>query len=173
MRWLLESAREYGRRRQLFPARLLFSLPHASATSVSFLFAKRRCLDGQKIKTSDVDSGRCAHLENLRQKEDTSIKHCSLPKTIRGGYSAKGLQPWAVPRFTSLMLGLFGPQDLSPAEVRDFHFANARHSQAEGRAVGLHTPPTPAMGASAHNNSLTGQCHVSASCAEVGDGMKE
>jgi hypothetical protein len=69
-----------------------------------FSSPKRRCLDGQKIKTSDVDSGRCAHLENLRQKEDTSIKHCSLPKTIRGGYSAKGVQPWAVPRFTSLML---------------------------------------------------------------------
>jgi hypothetical protein len=92
-----------------FPARFLFSLPRASATSVSVLFAKRRCLDGQKIKTSDVDSGRCAHLENLRQKEDTSIKHCSIPETNRGGYSAKGLQPWAVPRFTSLMLGLFGP----------------------------------------------------------------
>jgi hypothetical protein len=34
------------------------------------------------------------------------------------------------------MLGLIGPQDLSPAEVRGFRFANARHSQAEGRAVG-------------------------------------
>jgi hypothetical protein len=63
------------------------------------------------------------------------------------------------------MLGLFGPQDLSPAEVRDFHFANARHSQAEAEPWGLHNPPAPAMGASPHNNSLTGQCHVSASYA--------
>ena len=48
------------------------------STSSPFSSPKRRCLDGQKIKTSDVDSGRCAHLENLRQKEDTSVKHCSI-----------------------------------------------------------------------------------------------
>jgi hypothetical protein len=51
-----------------------------------------------------VDSGRCAHLENLRQKENTGGKHCPIPETNRGGYSAKGVQPWGVPRFSCLML---------------------------------------------------------------------
>jgi hypothetical protein len=65
-------------------------------------FHQTEMLDGQTIKTSSLDSDRCAHLENLRQKEDASIKHCPLPKTNRGGYSAKGIQPGTVPRFAGL-----------------------------------------------------------------------
>jgi hypothetical protein len=63
--------------------------------------------NGQEIKTSDVDSGRCAHLESGRQKEDTSDKHCPIFKTNRGGYSAKGIQPGGVPRFSSLTPSLY------------------------------------------------------------------
>jgi hypothetical protein len=73
-----------------------------------------------------VDTGRCAQLESRRQKEDASIKHCPIPKANRGSYSAKGIQPWSVPRFSSLMLGLFGSQELSPAEVRGFSFSLRR-----------------------------------------------
>jgi hypothetical protein len=64
--------------------------------------------DGQEIKTSDVDTGRCAHLESRRQKEDTSDKHCPIPETNRGGYSAKGVQPWGLPRFSSVIRVQFG-----------------------------------------------------------------
>jgi hypothetical protein len=78
----------------------------ASATSLFVLFTKRRCLDGQKVKTPGVDSGRCAHLESRRQKEDPSDKHRPIPKTKRRGYSAKGIQPWGVPRFSGVTLGL-------------------------------------------------------------------
>ena len=95
------------------PAIFLFCLPLASATSLS-VFTKRRWLDGQKVKTSGVDSGRCSHLENRRQKENTSTKHCSISKANRGRYSAKGIQPGAVPRFSRLMLGLFGFRRVKP-----------------------------------------------------------
>jgi hypothetical protein len=74
----------------------------ALATSVSFLFTKRRCLDGQEIKASRMDSGRCAHLENRRKKEDAGGKHCPNLEAIRRGYAAKGLQPGTVPGFAGL-----------------------------------------------------------------------
>ena len=61
-----------------------------------------------------MDRGRCAHLENLRQKEDTGVKHCPIPETNRGGYSAKGIQPGGVPQFSSLMPGLFGSTGVKP-----------------------------------------------------------
>ena len=52
-----------------------------------------------------------AHLESRRrEKEDTSIEHCPILKTNRRGYSAKGVQPGAVPQLSRLMLGLFGPR---------------------------------------------------------------
>ena len=44
--------------------KFLFSSPSGSVTSL--LLHNRRCLDGQKIKASGVDSGRCADLENRR-----------------------------------------------------------------------------------------------------------
>jgi hypothetical protein len=88
----------------------------------AFFFITGESLDGQKSKTSGVDSGRCTHLENRRQKEDTSTKHCSISKANRGRYSTKSIQPGAFPRFSRLMQALLRAQELSPAEVRGFHF---------------------------------------------------
>jgi hypothetical protein len=61
----------------LLPAtRFLFPLPSPSATSASLPFLQTEMLDGQKIKTSGVDSDRCAHLENRSEEEDSGGKHC-------------------------------------------------------------------------------------------------
>jgi hypothetical protein len=61
-----------------------------------------RCLYGQEVTASCMDGGRCAHLEDCRAKENKGVEHRPNIEAIRGGYSAKGIQPWPIARFTSL-----------------------------------------------------------------------
>jgi len=79
-----------------------FSSPPISAKSAPFPFFKWRCLDGQKIKTSGLDTRRCAHVKNGRQEEDTGGKHCPNVEAYRGCYPSEGIQPRLVSGFASL-----------------------------------------------------------------------
>ena len=106
-------------------AKFPFSSPPTSAKSVPFPFIKRRCLDGQKIKASGVDGGRCAHVESRRQKEDTSIEYCPILKTNRGSYSPKGVQPWGVPRFSRLNAGPIRSTWARPRRSAGLFFSSA------------------------------------------------
>ena len=47
---------------------------------------------------------------DIRQHQRSEHLALPLPKTNRGGYSPKSIQPGAVPRFSGLMLGLVGPR---------------------------------------------------------------
>jgi hypothetical protein len=48
-------------------------------------------LDGQKIKTSGVDSERCTHLENRSEEENSGGKHCPNVEAYRGRYPSEGI----------------------------------------------------------------------------------
>jgi hypothetical protein len=57
--------------------------------------------NGQKLKATLVDNIRRAYTEDACAKENPSGENRSDPEANRRCYSAKGVQPWTIARFTS------------------------------------------------------------------------
>jgi len=57
--------------------------------------------NGQKLKATLVDNIRRAYTEDACAKENPSGENRSDPEAHRRCYSAKGVQPWIIARFTS------------------------------------------------------------------------
>jgi len=57
--------------------------------------------NGQKLKATLVDNIRRAYTEDACAKENPSGENRSDPEAHRRCYSAKGVQPWIMLRFTS------------------------------------------------------------------------
>ena len=79
-----------------------------------------------------------ADVRTLKTSAKKKTQASSIARSLKRTEGLLGKRPSALgcPLIHEPDASLFGPQDLSPAEVRGFHFANAQHSQAEGRAVG-------------------------------------
>ena len=71
------------------PHQIICSLPHGDYEN------------GPKLKATLVDNIRRAHTEDTRAKENPSGENCSDSEAHRRCYSAKGVQPWIIARFTS------------------------------------------------------------------------
>jgi hypothetical protein len=78
-----------------------------------------------------MDNSRRAHVEDVRQEEDTGGKHCPNIKTNRRRYSPNGIQSRAITRFAFLI-----PQaqathaNSSPATLRGFLLMLARFGRS-------------------------------------------
>ena len=61
-----------------------------------------------------------ADVRTLKAAAKKKTRASSIARSLKrteGSYSAKGIQPWECPSISSLMLGLFGSRELSPAEA--------------------------------------------------------
>ena len=85
------------------PHQIICSLPHGDYEN------------GQKLKATLVDNIRRAHTEDTRAKENPSGENCSDFEAHRRCYSAKGVQPWIIARFTSSLNNGSNLRKRSPA----------------------------------------------------------
>jgi hypothetical protein len=71
--------------------------------------------NGQKLKATLVDNIRRAYTEDACAKENPSGENRSDPEAHRRCYSAKGVQPWIIARFTSGLISGSSLHKRSPA----------------------------------------------------------
>src|SRR4029077_8028842 len=90
------------------PHQIICSLPHGDYEN------------GQKLKATLVDNLRRAHTEDTRAKENPSGENCSDSEAHRRCYSAKGVQPWIIARFTSSLNNGSSLRKRSPASCGVF-----------------------------------------------------
>ena len=90
------------------PHQIICSLPHGDYEN------------GPKLKATLVDNLRRAHTEDTRAKENPSGENCSDSEAHRRCYSAKGVQPWIIARFTSSLNNRSSLRKRSPASCGAF-----------------------------------------------------
>jgi len=90
------------------PHQIICSLPHGD------------CENGQKLKATLVDNIRRARTEDACAKENPSGENRSDSEAHRRCYSAKGVQPWIIARFTSSLNNGSSLRKRSPASCGAF-----------------------------------------------------
>ena len=100
--------------------------------------------NGQKLKATLVDNIRRAYTEDACAKENPSGENRSDPEAHRRCYSAKGVQPWIIARFTSGLISGSASQE-KPRQWRGFfdgpvepkgHELFSASTHVEGAAAG-------------------------------------